>query len=46
MKKMLAKLLLLNVIIIFVVSCSTHSHVVGDGSQTGKEISKTASVRT
>ena len=40
MKKILAKLLLLNVIVIFVVSCSTHTHVVGDGSQTGKEISK------
>tara|TARA_B100000029_G_scaffold305107_1_gene297981 strand:+ start:1074 stop:1370 length:297 start_codon:yes stop_codon:yes gene_type:complete len=40
MKRFLAKLLLLHFFVIFVVSCSTHTHVVGEGSQTGTEISK------
>ena len=40
MKKMITKLILLNFFVIFVVSCTTHNHTVGDGSQTGKEISK------
>lgn len=39
MNKTIAKILLLNLIVVFVVSCSTHTHTVGEGSMTGKEVS-------
>ena len=39
MKKTIARVLLLNLIVIFVISCSTHTHTIGEGSMTGKEVS-------
>jgi len=40
MKKTIARVLLLNLIVIFTISCSTHTHTIGEGSITGREVSQ------
>ena len=40
MKKTIARVLFLNLVVIFAISCSTHTHTIGEGSMTGKEVSQ------
>ena len=35
MKKIISKIIIFNLIILFAVSCATHTHIVGNGPQTG-----------
>tara|TARA_Y100001968_G_C19234472_1_gene656175 strand:- start:348 stop:644 length:297 start_codon:yes stop_codon:yes gene_type:complete len=40
MKKIFSKIILINFIVLFVISCSTHTHVVGNGPQIGQTETK------
>jgi len=40
MKKTIARVLFLNLIVIFAISCSTHTHIIGEGSMNGNEVSQ------